>query len=367
MKLSIIIPAYNEEQSIGSTIERALKAKTGIIKNTGIEDVEVVVVDDGSGDNTKNIAARYKNVVLVSYGKNKGYGAAIKQGFEKAGGDLLGFLDADGTCDSALFADLVSALIKNNADIVIGSRLGPCSKMPKTRRIGNIVFAKMINYFGDIRIADCASGMRVLRRSALQKLYPLPDGLHFTPAMTCRATMGKGLRIVETPIGYAQREGKSKLSVIKDGLRFLKIILQMALRYKPFKVFITLAFVIWIMLWISLNVREIVSKGNLRDYNVLAHRSLEGKRAYVTGDSLYEFLVFCNDKLPEGAAYKWVKMDKADHARRRSTYYLYPHLEVEEADFLLVFNEPFSVRPGYEIFSRLDDARYILKKKKKGN
>jgi len=364
MKLSIIIPAYNEEQSIGSTIERALKAKSDIIKNTGIEDVEVIVVNDGSGDNTEKIAARYKDVVLVSYEKNKGYGAAIKQGFDKASGDILSFLDADGTCDPNLFTGLVNSLIKNSADIVIGSRLGPGSKMPKTRKIGNIVFTKIINYFGDTHITDCASGMRVLRRSALAKLYPLPDGLHFTPAMTCRATMGKGLKIIETPIEYAQREGKSKLSVIKDGLKFLKIILSMALRYKPLKVFITLAFAIWIILWISFNVREIVYKGNLRDYNVLAHRSLDEKRAYVTGDKLYEFLVFCNNELPEEATYRWIKTDKPDHARRRATYYLYPHLETEEADFLLVFDEPFSVRSGYEIYSKLDDTRYILKRRK---
>jgi len=367
MKLSIVIPAYNEEQSIGSTVERTLKAKPDIIKKMGIKDVEVVVVDDGSEDNTKQIAARYKDIVLVSYEKNKGYGAAIKQGFEKASGDLLSFLDADGTCDPVLFVNLVDVLIKNNADIVIGSRLGPGSKMPKTRRIGNIIFAEIINYFGNTRISDCASGMRVLRRSALEKLYPLPDGLHFTPAMTCRAVMGKGLRIMETPIEYAEREGKSKLNVIKDGLRFLKIILEMALRYKPLKVFATLVLVVWIALWISFNIREVVAKGNLRDYKILAHRSLEGKRSYVTGDRLYEFLVFCNNKLPEGATYRWTKTDKEDHNRRRTTYYLYPHLEVEDADFIFAFNEPFSVRPGYEIFSKLDDTRYILKKIKKGN
>ncbi|MCX5713247.1 MAG: glycosyltransferase family 2 protein [Candidatus Omnitrophica bacterium] len=366
MKLSIIIPAYNEEQSIGSTIERALKAKPDIIKNTGIEDVEVVVVNDGSNDNTEHIAAQYKDVVLVSYENNKGYGAAIKRGFEKASGDLLSFLDADGTCDPGLFTDLVNTLIRNNADIVIGSRLGPGSKMPKVRRIGNVIFAKMINYFGDTSIVDCASGMRVLRRSAIAKLYPLPDGLHFTPAMTCRATMGGTLKIVETPIEYAEREGKSKLSVIKDGLRFLKIILQMALRYKPFKVLLTLALAVWIAMWMSLNIRELVAKGNLRDYNVLAHRSLEGKRAYVTGDRLYGFLAFCNDKLPEGATYRWVKTDKPDHARRRATYYLYPHLESEDADLVLIFDVPFSDRYGYELFAKLDDTRYILKKKMKG-
>ena len=127
------------------------------------------------------------------------------------------------------------------------------------------------------------------------------------------------------------------------------------------------AFAIWVVLWIFLLMREVFVKDGLHVYKTLACRSLEGKRAYVTGDSFYEFLVFCNDKLPEGAAYRWTKTDKPDHSRRRSTYYLYPHLEAEDAEFILVFNEPFSIRSDYEIFSKLDDTRYISKKKKKGN
>lgn len=363
MKLSIIIPAYNEEQSIGPIIERTLKAKEDIIKKAGIEDVEVIVVNDGSKDKTRLIAQRYKDIVLVSYEHNKGYGAAIKQGFEKAGSDLLSFLDADGTCDPALFVNLINSLVKNNADIVIGSRLGPGSKMPKIRRMGNIIYAKMINFFGDTQITDCSSGMRVLRKTALKKLYPLPDGLHFTPAMTCKAVMGKGLKIVETPIEYAERAGSSKLNVIKDGFRFLSAILGNAVSYKPVKFFSTLVFAIWVVLWVVFAAREIFIKNNLRDYKILLSRSLEGKRAYVTGDRFYEFLLFCNEKLPQGAKYSWVKTDKEDHARRRSTYYLYPHLEEEAAQFLLVYDEPDVTRKGYEIFAVLDGSRYILEKK----
>lgn len=239
MKLSIIIPAYNEEESIGSIIERTLEVRKDLAKNAGLEDVEVIVVDDGSKDNTKNIAKRYKEIALITYGKNRGYGAAIKEGFKNARGDLLSFLDADGTCDPKFFEGLINSLIKNNADIAIGSRLGPDSKMPGIRRIGNILYAAVINFFGNTRITDCSSGMRVLKRTALEKLYPLPDGLNFTPAMTCRALMGEGLKIVEVPIKYAERGGKSKLNVIKDGLQFLKTILGMALFYRPLKFFIT--------------------------------------------------------------------------------------------------------------------------------
>ena len=248
MKLSIIIPAYNEEQSIGSTIQRTLEARSGIMKKTGVNDVEVIVVDDGSKDNTKNAAQAYsKDIILVSYKKNKGYGAAIKEGFKTANGDILSFLDADGTCDPALFTDLVNILLKNNADIAIGSRLGPKSKMPKIRRFGNNIYAKIINFFGNVKITDCASGMRVIRKTALDKLYPLPDGMHFTPAMTCKALMGKGLKIAEAPIEYAEREGKSKLSVIKDGQQFLKTILGIAFFYKPLKFFMTIAIFLFII------------------------------------------------------------------------------------------------------------------------
>lgn len=132
------------------------------------------------------------------------------------------------------------------------------------------------------------------------------------------------------------------------------------MKYKVFK----LVFTIWIIIWAFLLMREAFIKGSLRDYSILLNRSLEGKRSYVTGDRLYEFLVFCNDKLPEGAAYRWAKTDKVDHARRRATYYLYPRLETEEAGFILIFDEPIlTENTGFKIFSRLDDARYIMKKK----
>ena len=364
MKLSIIIPAYNEEQSIARIIERTLSAAPDIIKNTGIDGVEVIVVNDGSGDKTEDIARRYSgSITLISYEKNKGYGAAIKQGFDRAGGELVSFLDADGTCDPRLFSGLVNSLLKDNADITIGSRLGPGSKMPKLRRLGNIFYAKMINFFAGTRITDCSSGMRVLRKTALARLYPLPDGLHFTPAMTCRALMGGGLKITEVPIEYAERTGKSKLNVIKDGLRFLKTILGSALSYRPVKFFMTLAFGVWMAIWVVFTAREIFVKDNLRDYKALAHRSFEGRKAYVVGDKLYEFLTFCNSRLPEGAAYMWPETNREDLDRRRATYYLYPHLETDNAEFILVYGEPDTQRAGYGVFAALDKSRYILKKK----
>lgn len=126
---------------------------------------------------------------------------------------------------------------------------------------------------------------------------------------------------------------------------------------------VKLVLAIWIILWISGHVRELFVKNNIRDYKILMNKSLEGKKAYVVGERFYEFLTFCNKELPEGAKYAWVKMDKEDHARRISTYYLYPHLEEEGTPFLLVYDDPNVLGNGYEIFAKLDNSRYILKKK----
>ncbi len=239
MKLSIIIPAYNEEQSIASIIERTLAARSVITAKTPITSVEVIIVNDGSKDKTPDIAKGYKDITLITYQKNKGYGAAIKLGFAQAHGDLLGFLDADGTCDPLFFVTLINSLLKKNADIAIGSRLGPESKMPKIRRIGNKIYAVIINFLANVTITDSASGMRIIKQSTLHKLYPLPDGLHFTPAMSCKALMNHELKIIEEPMSYQEREGRSKLNIINDGIRFLKTIAEVALYYKPLKVFFT--------------------------------------------------------------------------------------------------------------------------------
>ncbi|NLI82604.1 MAG: glycosyltransferase family 2 protein [Deltaproteobacteria bacterium] len=235
--LSIVIPAYNEEESIGCTLERCLAAVGSITRRTPLESVELIVVSDGSTDRTAEIARSYPGVCVVAYPKNKGYGAAIKLGFSKASGDLLGFMDADGTCDPEWFVDLCNVAVHEGADVVLGSRLHKESRMPWIRRAGNRLYSILLSHLATRHISDTASGMRVLRRDSLPKLYPLPDGLHFTPAMSCRAILQDGVTILEVPIPYSERVGKSKLKVIKDGVRFLHSILEIALTYRPLKFF----------------------------------------------------------------------------------------------------------------------------------
>lgn len=233
--LSIVIPAYNEEEAIASICERCIAAKPEIIAQTDVTDVEITVVSDGSWDKTAEIAAGYRDqgIHLIAYEKNRGYGAAIKTGYEASRGQLLSFLDADGTCDPLFFINLVNNLRRHNADISLGSRLGPQSQMPPIRVLGNKIFAFLLGVLSNKQVGDTASGMRVMTRDSLAKVYPLPDGLNFTPAMSARAMFDENIRIVEEPMTYKERIGKSKLSVVKDGWRFLINILDAALTYRP--------------------------------------------------------------------------------------------------------------------------------------
>ena len=233
MKLLIAIPALNEEQSIHSTIQRCLDARQSILENSPVTDVEITVVSDGSTDHTVDRAREFgSRINLIEFQRNRGYGAAIMEAWSQSQADLLGFLDADGTCDPQFFATLCNRLVEKDADVALGCRLNSGSQMPVIRRVGNMLFAWLLSMFASETVRDTASGMRVVRRSALRHLYPLPIGLHFTPAMSARAMLSDATRIVEIDMPYAEREGESKLRVMRDGFRFLRVIIANALLYK---------------------------------------------------------------------------------------------------------------------------------------
>jgi hypothetical protein len=234
MKLLIAIPALDEEESIQRTIERCLHARQGIIDGSPVTQVEITVVSDGSTDRTVELAQGFGDRInLIVFPRNRGYGAAIKEAWARSNAELLAFLDADGTCDPEFFTRLVNALGENEADMALGCRLNQDSRMPWLRRVGNVLFASILTLLSSTRVRDTASGMRVVRRACLPELLPLPDGLHFTPAMSARAMLSGGVRIVEIDMSYAERDGRSKLRPGRDGLRFMRAILDAALLYRP--------------------------------------------------------------------------------------------------------------------------------------
>lgn len=232
--LSIVIPAYNEENGIKEIATRVLAIEPAL-KDIGMQGLELLVVDDGSKDRTADVASNIPGVKLIRHPRNKGYGAALKTGFSKATGELIAFLDADGTYPPEYFPKLCCAAM-NGADLVIGSRMaGEKSQMPLTRRVGNFFFATLLSLLGRQKVTDSASGMRVFKRKILEQIYPLPDGLNLTPVMSTRA-LHEGIAIGEVPIPYSERVGRSKLSVIHDGRVFLQSMVWTALSYNPVRI-----------------------------------------------------------------------------------------------------------------------------------
>ena len=232
--LSVVIPAYNEEAGISEIVERVL-AVGSALEQLNVT-LELIVVDDGSSDRTSEIVLGYPEVRLLRHDPNRGYGAALKTGFCAARGGLLGFLDADGTYPPEFFPKLCAEIMDNGADVVVGSRRsGASSGMPAVRRVGNFIWSNLVSVLSSHRVIDPASGMRVFRREALDRLYPLPDGLNFTPVMSTR-TVHEGLNLVEIPMPYEERQGRSKLNVIEDGMRFLSTIIWTAMLYNPARI-----------------------------------------------------------------------------------------------------------------------------------
>jgi anaerobic magnesium-protoporphyrin IX monomethyl ester cyclase len=232
--LTVIIPAYNEESGIAEITRRVLSVRPALAE-VGVNRLDLLVIDDGSADDTARIAGEIDGVRVISHNHNRGYGAALKTGFALAVGELIGFLDADGTYPPEYLPILCQEAM-NGADLVIGSRMsGAESQMPATRKVGNLFFASLLSVVGRQVVRDCASGMRVFRREILERIYPLPDGLNLTPVMSTRA-IHEGLRMAEVPIPYSERLGRSKLSVVRDGSLFLHSILWTVLTYNPVRI-----------------------------------------------------------------------------------------------------------------------------------
>lgn len=239
-KLSVVIPVWNEEEAIAQVVERVLSVAGALRQRARITELEVLVVDDGSTDGTARVVRQLalreargkKQVRLLQHGANRGYGAALQTGFKAATGNLLAFLDADCTYPPEHLPDLCSALTPDTA-LVVGDRLhGPSSAMPALRRLGNRFFAALVSLLTQRPALDCCSGMRVMPASTWRALGRLPDGLDFTPAMTVRALLA-GLNVAQVAIPYHQRLGRSKLKVLRDGVRFLRSILREAQACEP--------------------------------------------------------------------------------------------------------------------------------------
>jgi glycosyltransferase involved in cell wall biosynthesis len=225
--LSIIIPAKNEAVSIGMLVER--------IRNL-YPQAEVLVIDDGSSDNTPKIAEG-AGALVISHPHSLGNGASVKRGAREASGETLVFLDGDGQHNPADIPRLLERL-DQGFDMVVGARAGASSHANTGRLMANGVYNLIASMVTGQTIPDLTSGFRAARAHKFrQYLYLLPNGFSYPTTITM-AFMRSGYPVDFIDIKAAKRKGKSHIRPVRDGIRFLMIIFKIATLYAPLKLFL---------------------------------------------------------------------------------------------------------------------------------
>jgi glycosyltransferase involved in cell wall biosynthesis len=240
IKVDVIIPTLNEEQTIGPLIH-------SIRSFVSDEDISILVVDGGSTDRTASICRSQDIRFLVQRGKGKG--RAIREAVECSNADIIVFMDGDGTYSASDLNLLIEPLVNDMSDIVVGSRtLGKREKGSITtfNTIGNELFNRAINFAMNSSISDSLSGYRAMYRKTFNDLILFGDSFEIEVEMTVEALI-KGYRLLEVPVSYGLRTGSAtKLDPRHDGIRIGQTLLFILLNVKPLKFFgiLSLAFFI---------------------------------------------------------------------------------------------------------------------------
>lgn len=233
--LSVVIPAYNEQQAIAGVLDE-LKAT---LDETG-QPYEIIVVDDGSTDNTARTVQQKATARLIQHPYNRGYGASLKTGILKASGDTVLIIDADGTYQAKDIPKLLEQA--GDYDMVVGSRTGKEVKVPLYRKPAKWFLTKLANYLSRVNIPDLNSGMRILKKADIERfLTILPSTFSFTTTLTLAYHCNDYL-VKYVPIDYYERRGKSKIKPLRDGLNFILLILRVITYFNPLRVFLPVAF-----------------------------------------------------------------------------------------------------------------------------
>jgi glycosyltransferase involved in cell wall biosynthesis len=222
MKVSVVIPALNEEGIVGKTVRSVPISK---LSDIGLE-TEIIVVDNASTDNTAQEASEAGARVVLE--PNRGYGNAYIRGFTEASGDIIVMGDADGTYPFNEMAEFIQPILKGDAEFVMGSRLKGDIKpgaMPALHKyIGNPFLTWVLNVLFHTGISDAHCGMRAMKKEVWDKLKLKTSGMEFASEMVIEASR-QNLKIAEIPITYYPREGESKLSSFSDGWRHLRFMM----------------------------------------------------------------------------------------------------------------------------------------------
>jgi len=233
-KVSVILPALNE----AGVIERVIGEIRAVAAQRADRDlIEIVVVDDGSTDGTAEAAER-AGARVVRHPYNIGNGAAVKAGIRAATGDVCVMMDADGQHRAEEIPRLLEAL--ETHVMAVGARRSS-GHASLARRCANALYNRFASYVTGRRIEDLTSGFRAVRRGvAMRFLYLLPNTFSYPTTITL-ACFKTGLPVAYVPIDARKREGRSKIRLVEDGVRFFLIILKIATIFSPFRVFFPLS------------------------------------------------------------------------------------------------------------------------------
>ncbi len=223
--LSVVVPMFNEEPTIGNIISRL---KT-VLKKAGLR-YEIIVVDDCSVDNSLEVAKKH-HVNLYTLKQNMGKGYALRVGFAKAKGDIIATIDSDGSHRPEELPLLLVPLLRGEADLVIGSRFStPTMATSRRNQAGNRLFNSLIRLLTGNPIVDSQSGYRVMTSRVLRSMYLISNEYQIETEMLVK-TVRHGFRVREVPITFEQRTyGRSQIDPIVDGAKILCSIITAYLR-----------------------------------------------------------------------------------------------------------------------------------------
>lgn len=239
INLSVILPVYNEENSIGSVITELKKHLARLKLN-----YEILAINDGSTDQTKKIIEQIADLRVINHTETQGYGASLKDGIKQSHGDLILIIDADGTYPVESIFNLIEHAF--DYDMVIGARTNKEARIPLIRKPAKFVINKLANYLSGTKIDDLNSGLRVMKRPFVEKFFPiLPNGFSFTTTITLAALVNDH-KVKYIPINYYKRIGKSKIRPIRDTLNFFYLIIRTVLYFNPLKIFLPLSVILFL-------------------------------------------------------------------------------------------------------------------------
>ncbi len=238
--LTLIVPVYNEISAIENSIIH-LKA---IKKNCKDFTMQIILVNDGSDDGTEKILQNITNdrdLKVIHHTQNRGYGAALKTGIRAAKYNYVAITDADATYPDERIPEFYWDVIRSDLDMLVGARIGESVNIPFIRKFPKWVINQLANYMVGTKIPDLNSGMRIMKKSVVEKFMKiLPDGFSFTSTITI-AMLANGYRVKYVPIDYHQRKGKSKIRPFYDTLNFVRLIVRTVMFFDPLKVFLPIS------------------------------------------------------------------------------------------------------------------------------